>query len=312
MVAWVLSLLGGAPAGAVVFYSTPSTTYNSTAPTGALTNSGWQFQGTWQIGRLGTPIAPNYFITAAHVGGSVGDVFSLNGTNFTTTAVTSDSNIDLAVWRVATPFTSWAPLYTQSDEVGRSLVVFGKGFGRESDVMMNGDLKGWQWNTNNRMRWGENVVSGTLNDSGHHLLYADFDADGGVNEAHLAHGDSGGGVFIQQDGTWALAGINFAVDGYFNTTNTGSGFNAAIFDAGGLYVGSSGNWTYIPDQQDDIPSSFYATRISQNLSWINSVIIPEPSAFWLVSAGGAALLSGRRRRVARGGHPGRCGARITP
>jgi len=193
-------LCAGGAAEAVVFYSTGDPAYNTTAPSGALTNSGWQFEGTWQGGRIGTPIASNYFITAAHVGGNVGDVFTLNGTNFTTTAVTRDWSIDLALWKVDTPFTSWAPLYTQSDEVGKPLVVFGLGFGRGAEVWMDGELKGWQWSIDNRKRWGENVVSGTINDSGHHLLYADFDANGGVNEAHLAQGDSGGGVFIQQRG----------------------------------------------------------------------------------------------------------------
>src|SRR6266852_1865597 len=63
---------------AVLFYSTADPAHNTTAPTGVLTNSGWQYQGLWGA-YLGTPIAPKYFITAAHVGGSVGDRFRFRG-----------------------------------------------------------------------------------------------------------------------------------------------------------------------------------------------------------------------------------------
>jgi len=51
---------------AVVLYRTP--TRNTSAPSSMLYNSGWQWEGKWG-GFLGTPIAPNYFITAGHVGG---------------------------------------------------------------------------------------------------------------------------------------------------------------------------------------------------------------------------------------------------
>src|SRR2546425_3474792 len=70
---------------AVLFYSTSDPAHNTTAPTGALTNSGWQYQGTWGA-FLGTPIAPKYFLTAAHIGGSVGDKFSFRCVDYTTTA----------------------------------------------------------------------------------------------------------------------------------------------------------------------------------------------------------------------------------
>src|SRR5882757_11346916 len=66
-VAAVSLLLGASSAKAILFYQTGDPNYNTTAPGGSLTNSGWQYEGTWG-GFLGTPIAPKYFITAAHVG----------------------------------------------------------------------------------------------------------------------------------------------------------------------------------------------------------------------------------------------------
>src|SRR5580765_463989 len=72
------------PAHAVLFDSTGDPTFNTTAPGGALAGGGWQFQGDW-LGFLGTPVASNYFITAAHLGGSVGDIFTFDGVPYTTT-----------------------------------------------------------------------------------------------------------------------------------------------------------------------------------------------------------------------------------
>src|SRR4051794_24916141 len=65
-------------AEAVIVYGTGDPTHNTTAPGGALTNSGWQYQGQWGVS-LGAPISTNFFITAAHVGGAVGDIFHFRG-----------------------------------------------------------------------------------------------------------------------------------------------------------------------------------------------------------------------------------------
>jgi hypothetical protein len=140
------------------------------------------------------------------------------------------------------------------------------------------ELKGWRWGSSDGVvRWGENVVatiSGQIEGLGQ-LLGADFDAQGGPNECHLSTGDSGGAIFIQDGATWKLAGINYAVDGPFNTMNSGPGFQAVLFDVGGLYQTNAvtGTWDYTPPNPVlDQPSAFYATRISANLTWINSIV----------------------------------------
>ncbi|MBM3888179.1 MAG: hypothetical protein FJ388_03540, partial [Verrucomicrobia bacterium] len=106
---------------AVLFYSTGDPSFNTNAPSGSLTNSGWQWEGSWSA-YLGTAIASNFFITAFHVGGNVGDTFSFGGVSYTTTARYTTGVVDLAIWRVSGSFPTWAPLYSKSDEVGRSLV----------------------------------------------------------------------------------------------------------------------------------------------------------------------------------------------
>jgi len=134
-----------APSKAVILYGTDDPSINTTAPTGELADSGWQYEGLFD-GFLGTVIASNYFVTANHISGSVGDVFYFNG-NYTTTAVFRDTASDLAVWQVAGTFPIQAPLYSSpvGSEVNLGLVVFGRGTQRGDPVFVGTDshLGGW-------------------------------------------------------------------------------------------------------------------------------------------------------------------------
>ena len=262
---------------AVIFFSTGDPNYNTTAPTGALSGSGWQWVSLWG-GFQGTPIGPHHFLTARHVGGTVGEVFVLNGVNYTTVASYNDTVSDLSIWEVSGTFPSWAPLYRNSDEVGKGLIIFGRGLIRGTEVhdMATNSLRGWQWGAGDgQLRWGQNAVRALVNGGSYWgaLLYATFDASAGANEAHLALGDSSGPTFINDGTGWKLAGIAAVVDSYYNTTNTGSGFNAAIFDARGLYFGNSTNWKLVAGPAP-VPSGFYATRVSVRTTWIDGVVPP--------------------------------------
>ncbi|MDY6914589.1 MAG: PEP-CTERM sorting domain-containing protein [Planctomycetota bacterium] len=295
-------LLATSPARGIIFYSTGATDYNTTAPTGDLAGSGWQYQGTWQY-MLGTPVADRFFITAKHVGGSVGDTFTYNGVDYTTVAKYDDpTGTDLRIWEVSQSFSDWAPLYSAGNEQNKNLVVFGRGKTRGETVTAGGEDKGWKWSSEGlgTMRWGENTITGTAN--GGELLYAEFNTGAGINEAHLADRDSGGAVFIKDpdDETWKLAGINYGVNGPFNLTDNPADpdyeeFHAALYDMGGLYIKDGGGWDYIGDKPQDIPSSFYVTRISSRVDWINTVI-PEPGTIVLIGAGACLLLFCHRRR----------------
>jgi PKD repeat protein len=265
---------------AVLFKSTADPAYNTTAPGATLADSGWQYQGDW-IGFLGTPIAPQFFLAAKHIGGSVGDVFVLNGFTYHTVAVTDSPTSDLRLWRVAETFPSYAPLYTAAAESGKSCVVFGRGTQRGTPVIVSGVTNGWQWGASDRVkRWGENVVAAIVNggSSVGDLLQVNFDRSAGANECHLSVGDSSGALFIQSSGTWRLAGIHYAVDGPFSNAVDGAMFNAALLDKGGLFQSTGGGWTFNSDTAADKPSSFYSTRISANLAWIAGVTNIAPIA----------------------------------
>ena len=262
---------------AVILYGTADPTANTTAPTGTLANSGWQYEG--QFGSfLGTVVASNYFVTAKHIGGSVGQTFTFNNVAYTTTAVFPDPSSDLQVWQVSGAFPIHAPLYASApgSEVNLNLVVFGRGTQRGNPVFVGNDshLGGWLWGGGDGIqRWGTNVVGAIVNDDTFgRLVRVPFDNNAGPNEAHLSGGDSGGAVFVFNPATnrWELAGINLGVDGSFSTSSSGTNaFNAAMFDTTGLFVDDgSSNWPAAPN-----PSAFYSTEIAAHRRFIESVVM---------------------------------------
>jgi hypothetical protein len=271
-------------ARAVILFSTADPSANTTAPTGNLAGSGWQYQGVWG-GNLGTPIAPNFFISAGHIGNAGNSVFTYQSVNYSVVNGFQDSFSDLVIWQIsaAQTFPTFAPLYNTFDEVGQHLVVIGRGTLRGSDAIVNGTLRGWYWGSGGPQRWGENVVTSILTDPGlHELLYATFDANGLPHEAHLSAGDSGGAVFIQNQGVWKLAAINYGVDTGFYTDANGSNLlaPAALFDTRDLYYQDPGdpqNYILISGP-DPVPTGFGSTRISTSIDWIYSVIDPNSDA----------------------------------
>jgi hypothetical protein len=265
------------PSRAVILYGTSDPSANTTAPTGALASSGWQYEG--QFGSfLGTVIASNYFVTAKHIGGNVGQTFVFNNVAYTTTAVFPDPSSDLQIWQIAGTFSTHAPLYSgpAGSEVNLSLVVFGRGTQRGNSVFVGNDshLGGWLWGGGDEVqRWGTNVVGSIFVDDNYgDLLRAPFDNNAGSNEAHLSAGDSGGAVFVFNSMTnrWELAGINLAVDGPFSTSSSGTNaFDAAMFDTTGLFVqGDSTTWGAAPN-----PSAFYSTEIAAHRRFVESVVM---------------------------------------
>ena len=274
-------------AQAIVVIGSGDPGHNTTAPTGTLAGSGWQWQGVWE-GLAGTAIAPDFLITAAHAGGGVGRGFQYRGKYFIAVASYLAPDADLRLWRVAGTLPDFAPRYTGSAEMNKGIVLFGLGGPRGDLVTASAGagkkLKGWLWgNRDGYLRWGTNTVSQIVAVNGANvairggtvagdLLMGTFDSAAGNEEATVTDGDSGGGVFILEAGKWKLAGIIRAVEGHFRTTANDGEFSAALFDKGGFYQFNGANWELIPAQAFDLPTAFYATRISGSADWIDKVL----------------------------------------
>jgi hypothetical protein len=268
------SFIVGSPVPAVILMDTGDPSVNTTAPGGALTNSGWQYEGDWG-GFLGTPIAPHFFISAAHIG-QAGSYFVFQGSSYTIVRGFGLTNSDLLIWQVNETFPSFAPLYSKHDEIGKHLLAIGRGTQRGSEIFLGGTLRGWGWDLQNGLgvrRWGENDVADIVPYGGHDLVYATFDQGAQPNESHLSVGDSGGAIFLNDGGVWKIAGISYAVDDLYTAPDTSTGFDAAIFDARGYYTYAGNNFTQISGTAP-VPTGFYASRISSETAWIYSVIDP--------------------------------------
>ncbi|MFN2508794.1 MAG: hypothetical protein ABR589_08485, partial [Chthoniobacterales bacterium] len=265
-------LLALVNARAVILLRTADPEANTFGPTApGDVESGWDYQGFWGD-FLGTPIAPHFFVSAAHVGHQ--GTFVFRGANYAVVQGFHDPATDLMIWEVAEEFPEFAPLYSRRDEVGRRMIEFGRGTQRGAAVRLNGAMRGWYWGAaDKRQRWGANIVSAILSYApDNDLLVAKFNKRGLPNECHLSSGDSGGAAFIKDGDTWKLAGINFAVDGPFYTSpDEGTKFDAALFDARGFYYQENDTFQRISGPRR-VPSALYPTRISTRLAWIASVL----------------------------------------
>jgi hypothetical protein len=262
------SLFTSPLAHAVILFSTGDPTYNTTEPGGTLVGSGWQYEGSFGS-FLGTAISPHHFVTVKHIG-IQSNVFLYQGVSYPIVSWSDDPISELRIFEVSGTLPSYAPLYSRNNELGRHIVVIGRGTQRGAPVYLAGSLHGWLWGPGDSVqRWGENQIS----EASGNELWATFDQNGGPNEAQLSAGDSGGAVFIFEHGAWKLAGICFGADGPVWTTPTGGEISAALFDQRGFY--NVGDGSPISGTAP-VPGRFVAVRISAELTWIQRVI-PAPS-----------------------------------
>jgi hypothetical protein len=315
-------------AGAVILFGQ---TINGDATTNVTPPPG--FENAWNtVGFLtyvgnpnankGTAVAigSSYIMTANHIRGNVGDIFTLNGVDHTLqelTAIgdgTNNATVDIAVWKVSGSLDSWAPLYTNNDEVGKEMMFVGAGAFKGPEVYVNGNLAGWGYSTvatPPTLRWGTNRIDqiDTFRFYGNidaEFVTTNFDQGQGPNEFQLGSGDSGGVGFIQEGGVWKVASLGFAVSGYYSRVgNDSDRFLGGLYDTRGLYIQTntasdgSGIYQYIDplSNPNPIPTQSYMSRVSQSYSPITVLLAPEPSTLSLVFISTLGVLPFLRRRI---------------
>lgn len=169
----------------------------------------------WWNGASGVPVAPNWIISARHVGGGEGTIFVMGGVRYTADLVIGHPTQDVLLARLTEPLPAWhrlAPLASAGQEV----VLGGMGF-REGAFLGNG----WSWGASGEA-WGSNRLDGV----GARMMIT-FDAPGSAaateGESIFTQQDSGGGVFtLGPSGELELAGIAVSVSGPFGSSLYGS------------------------------------------------------------------------------------------
>src|SRR3954452_17839974 len=102
-----------ADSNAVILSRTADPTANTAAPANDVAGSGWNYEGDWG-GFLGTPIAPQYFLSAAHIGqADANGHFVFQGVTYTVAGSFQDPFSDLLMWKINETFPVYAPLYTK-------------------------------------------------------------------------------------------------------------------------------------------------------------------------------------------------------
>ncbi|MBK7951136.1 MAG: thrombospondin type 3 repeat-containing protein [Deltaproteobacteria bacterium] len=230
-------------------------------------------------GFLGTPIDATHFITAQHIGIAAGDAITFaGGPNVGTYSIvgwTDDPGSDLRIVEIAGTFQDWVPLNGSGYEASKTATIFGRGGAPDSELFVGTELKGWTAaNPDGAISWGRNVVTGTLNNN---QIYARFEINGLPQEAGLTAGDSGGPWFAADgQGLMRLIGVSFGATGPYQLdvagAPSGSYFEAALFDLGGLWVGAPGNAVFIPENPVNVPGVGVASRISDRIGWISTLI----------------------------------------
>jgi hypothetical protein len=208
---------------------------------------------------------------------------NVNGTRI----VSSGVNTDLMLYKFSVTGSNPIPSLPKVDiidttpSIGSLLIMAGRGMRSGAGTVSEDVTAPYSWGTPGTsdtvpMRWGFNQVEFNHTDAaGAKYFVTDFDAPGfgtGI-DGQAALGDSGGGAFIYDQGTWKLGGVAYATaDGPLDTDTVAN-------------PASHGDYTLFSD---------VFTYRSEIIS-LTGTLVPEPSSMILGGFGVLALIMRRRR-----------------
>lgn len=262
---------------------------------GSLDASGFDYVGMLG-GASAAVIAPNWVLTAKHVGGTT---FYLNGSQYVADARYDNPDADISLLHFTNSFSGWYSPYF-GNPIGQTLTYVGYGLTAELRTSANGSSYPYT---------GYHMLSGTggvkrrvTNVAGaidtvdygwgagwiSTCIVADLDystdlaptdsrvdtlGDGGAiaEEGGLLYGDSGSPTLLMVNGSWRVVGVNISIG-----------------DSNGPNPGGDDNYL-------DFGDTFYSTWVGGYQGWMNTTMaVPEPGTIVLVGLGLAAVC---RRRL---------------
>jgi hypothetical protein len=240
-------------------------------------------------GASGVVIAPNWVITAQHVGGNS---FTVNGTTYNADATYDAPTYDLHLMHFGNTFGGYYPLFNGDPLLQNvTLVGFGQtGTARADGTgFLNAGGGGTRRAATNRIGllqnldyngWSTPCVIADLDAPAGNNLSApynrDWFGDGGAtaNEGGLLGGDSGGGWFINVAGQWQVVGVSNYI---FYDDSVAPPGDPDPYLAYGISASSAANLTDAGVRD-----------------WVRTTV-PEPASTAAIAAGIAGLLMRRRR-----------------
>jgi hypothetical protein len=247
----------------------------------------WELRGNWNQWFTGTPIATNLFITANHVGGEVGQSLIFQGIRYKTIARWSQD--DLAIYEIDGTFSEFALLYEGTNEVGHTVVDYGRGMGVKTAVKFEGRTRGWCLDgpSDNQWSWGRGLITHLTSQDktggNGPMLYVSYDARLAQSQG-MTLGDSGGAAFIRDGGVWKIAGVVWNIDSPYSLDGH-TGFDAIVFDKRGLYetdyqgeaikgfVNGGSHFKLVSKSAPEpVPGETWFSRISAHAAWIHEVV----------------------------------------
>lgn len=175
------------------------------------------YVGTWN-GSSAVCIAPNWIVSARHVNGVVGGMFTMRGRQYRAVEIRQHPTQDIQLIRVAETLPGYHMLAT-GVSAGDPVILGGWGVTNGNPV-----TNGYDWTGPRRETWGANTIQTT--GSFHVIRFDDPASPSAVpHEAIFAVNDSGAGLFVvAPDGSLQLAGIANSVTGFGQSVYGNSAF----------------------------------------------------------------------------------------
>ena len=174
----------------------------------------WDYIGSVNSGSA-VAVGQRYMITNRHFTTYVGHTVTVQGVDYTVQEVInaplfSGDAPDLRVIKLETPLPGYYDIYNGTFPGANDKVIMA-GTGYSGTIDVPGSTYTWNTGTGRQLRWGTNEQAGFTNiTSGSYRSFCNilnFDVGDTEYEAGIASGDSGGGMFYNDGGTWKLAGI---------------------------------------------------------------------------------------------------------